>query len=367
MEMNGDTGETSPSDEMRKSSANVRSPLWMVSQEPVLNDLVCYLDTIRAELIQEPHRHHELIFSRQKLRQVRIAFDDMIRRGEEGLHRLCELFCSSLFGAYQLQSLVIGEVPSTAERFTLTQILSRQDLHSTIDLDLGSRQLRKLKYFDGDQWVLPSLAANMVEYQPTEPNKYGVHKIISRIKAEEQLWNKVVDEIFSLDSLVTQDKDLRHLSPFVKDVFGIKIIVGSTPEVQKLQEILETISWEEEQLKEVDILSATGANRLEFVEVKNYLKGHEKGSGWEAMKSVVRWHGRTFEIQIQPLRNFWRERELLTQESHAGFKSRREQVRNQVAEQIPLFRFYQSLLRWLVQNPDGPAPVFPGVSVTVTD
>jgi hypothetical protein len=365
--MNGGTGESAPHDDAQLDTTSVRSPLWMVSQEPILNDFVGYLDSVRANLLREPNRHHELIFSREKLRQVRTSFDEMIRRGEEGLHRLCELFCSSLFGAYQLQSLVIGEIPSTAERFTLTQILSRQDLYSTIDLDLGSRQLRKLKYFDGDQWVLPSLVANMVEYQPTEPNKYGVHKIISRIKAEEQLWNKVVDEIFSLDSLVTQDKVLRHLSPFVKDVFGVKIVVGSTAEVQKLQGILETISWEEAQLSGVGIPSAVGANRLEFVEIKNYLKGHEKGSGWEAMKSVVRWHGRTFEIQIQPLRNFWRERELLTRESHAGFKSRREQIRNQVAEQIPLFRFYQSLLRWLVQNPDGPAPVFPGVSVAVTD
>jgi hypothetical protein len=60
----------------------------------------------------------------------------MIRRGEESLHRLCELFCSSFLSAYQLQSVVIGEVPTSGERFTLTQIISPQDLYSTIDLDL---------------------------------------------------------------------------------------------------------------------------------------------------------------------------------------------------------------------------------------
>jgi hypothetical protein len=52
----------------------------------------------------------------------------MIRRGEESLHRLCELFCSSFLSAYQLQSVVIGEVPTSGERFTLTQIISPQDL-----------------------------------------------------------------------------------------------------------------------------------------------------------------------------------------------------------------------------------------------
>jgi hypothetical protein len=110
-----------------------------------------------------------------------------------------------------------------------------------------------------------------------------------------------------------------------------------------------------------------GAHQLVFVETKNYLRSFEKDSGWEAMKSVVRWGGRMFEIQVQPLRNFWREREHLTRESHAGFKSRREQIRQQVSAQIPLFGFYQALLKWLFQNPDGPAPVFPGLSVVVRD
>jgi hypothetical protein len=107
--------------------------------------------------------------------------------------------------------------------------------------------------------------------------------------------------------------------------------------------------------------------RLSFLETKDYIRGVEKNSGWEAMKSVITWGGRMFEVQVQPLSNFWREREHLTQESHSGFKSRREEIRLQVAERIPLFRFYQSLLRWLIQLPDAPAPTFSGISVVVTD
>ena len=34
--------------------------------------------------------------------------------------------------------------------------------------------------------------------------------MVSRIKAEEQIWNKVVDTIFDLDRLVQLDKQLRH-------------------------------------------------------------------------------------------------------------------------------------------------------------
>ena len=344
-----------------------RSPLWMVSQEPLLNDLVAYLSKVREELEKEPARQHEMTFSRAQLKQCRAAFDRMIRKGEEGLHRLCELFCNSFVGTYQLQSVVIGETPTTQERFTLTQLLSRQDLYSTIDLDLGNRQLRKLHYYDGSTWVSPILVANMVEYQPTEPNSHGVHKIISRIKAEEELWNKVVDEIFGLDSLVTRDKRLRHLSYYVKDVFGIKIVVGTPEEAVQLHEELERLTWRSSDLQAVGESFTAEAEHLIFLETKDYIRAGEKSSGWEAMKSVIMWSGKMFEVQIQPLGNFWREREHLTRESHAGFKSRREEVRQQVAERIPLFRFYQNLLRWLIQLPDAPAPTFPRVSIVVTN
>lgn len=350
-----------------EEQARQRSPLWMVSQEPLLNDLVAYLSHFKEEIERAPDCHHEMKFSRAQLKKSRAAFDRMIRKGEEGLHRLCELFCDSFVGSYQLQSVVIGETPTTSERFTLTQILSRQDLYSTIDLDLGNRQLRKLKYFDGSVWVSPALVANMVEYQPTQPNSHGVHKIISRIKAEEELWNKVVDEIFNLDSLVTRDKELRHLSYYVKDIFGIKIVVGTPEEVVRLHAELEKLEFDPTQLLAVDEQCTAQVSRLKFIETKDYLRNSEKNSGWEAMKSVIQWGGKMFEVQVQPLGNFWREREHLTRESHAGFKSRREEIRSQVAHRIPLFRFYQSLLRWLVQLPDTPPPAFAGVSVILTD
>jgi ppGpp synthetase/RelA/SpoT-type nucleotidyltranferase len=175
----------------------------------------------------------------------------------------------------------------------------------------------------------------MVEYQPTQPNSYGVHKIISRIKAEEELWNKVVDEIFGLDSLVTRDKELRHLSYYVKDVFGVKIVVGNPEEVLKLHQELERLSWSSNELQAVGESSNPSMTGLSFVETKDYIRNVEKNSGWEAMKSVVTWGGRMFEVQVQPLSNFWREREHLTRESHAGFKSRREEIRLQVHPAFP--------------------------------
>lgn len=351
-----------PSEESR-----ARSPLWMVSQEPLLNDLVSYLGALKEALQSNPHATCDMKFSRSHLRDCRAAFDRMIRRGEEGLHRLCELFCRSFLHAYQMQSVVIGEVPTSGERFTLSQPLSLTDLYSTMDLDLGTRQLRKLKYFDGQSWVIPNLVANVVEYQPTEVNPTGIHKIISRIKAEEELWNKVVDEIFGLDALVDSDKELRHLSYYIKDVFGLKIVVGSAHDADVLHQVLQGLSWREHELLATGVNPRASTRALQFIETKNYLNGHDKESGWEAIKSVVVWSDRVFEIQVQPLGNFWREREYLTRESHAGFKNRREQVRQQIAGHIPLFGFYQELLKWLFQNPDDPAPEFAGVTVALVE
>lgn len=350
------------------SDSTPDSPLWMVTTEPILNELFIQLQQLWRELMEHPMAHHELQLSRSHLEEARLAFANMILHGEEKLHRLCQLICDSFVTSYQMQSVVIGEVESTKERFTVTQSVSAQDLYITTDIDLGKRQLSKLRVFDGRNWSTANLVANMVDYQPTEVNPYNIHKIISRIKAEQEIWNKVVDEIFDLDSIVVRDKQLRHLSRYVKDVFGIKIVVGNLDDVHKVHLALMDLTWPDEALSKFEIEPTPENRGLHFVEVKDYLTpSRQKHTGWEALKCVVRWSDKTVEIQIQPLGNFLYERELLTQESHTSFRANREQVRNQVAEQIPLFRFYRDLLRWLFLYPDEPPPVYPGVTLSLVD
>ncbi|MEE8409798.1 MAG: hypothetical protein V3T05_09350 [Myxococcota bacterium] len=90
------------------------------------------------------------------------------------------------------------------------------------------------------------------------------------------------------------------------------------------------------------------------------------GGGLEIGKQIelaARRCGKTFEIQVQPLANFLHERELLIRESHAGFKIKRERLRDEVAAQIPLFAFYRDLLRWLFVDPVGRPPRHPGIRV----
>ncbi|HEX5690008.1 MAG TPA: hypothetical protein VFX76_08395, partial [Roseiflexaceae bacterium] len=299
-----------------------RSPLWMVTAEPLLNEFVLDLQHIQHDLTNAPIGACEIRFSRARLESVRTAFSRMIRHGEQTLHQLSQLLCASLLNAYQVQSVVIGAVESTGERFTLSQSLDPTDVFSTTDIDLGNRQLNKLQFFDGNNWSRAALVANTVDYQPTEPNVLGIHRITTRIKAEEQIWNKVVDELFDLDRIVRNDKQLRHLSRYVKDILGVKIVVGETADAYKVQQALEMLTWPDEVLERFHVIPSASTKRLDWIEVKDYLQhGKQKQSGWEALKSVTRWSGRLIEIQIQPLRNFLHERELLTQESHVSFKA----------------------------------------------
>jgi hypothetical protein len=351
------------------SSAHSTSPLWLVTNEPDVNELVSYLDAMRHRVEASPNETHRFEFSRTRLADVRTAFARMIRHGEEQLHKVCELVCETfLDSTYTLQSVVIGEVETTRERFTLVKSISPGDLYSQTDLDLGTRQLRRLRYHDGGVWSRASLVANVVEYQPAGMNQWGIHKVISRIKAEEQIWNKVVDSIFGFDQLVNSDKQLRHLGGFVKDVFGVKVVVGDPPAVRVLHEALLNLQWPQSVLEKHGVPPLARTSRLEFIEVKDYMAEQgRKETGWEAIKSVFQWWDSTIEVQVQPLWNYHQEREYLTRESHAGFKERREALRNQVASAIPLFGFYRDLLRWLFLSPDEPSPTFEALEIVVRD
>jgi hypothetical protein len=228
--------------------------------------------------------------------------------------------------------------------------------------------LRRLAIADERGWRRASLVSNVVEYEALEPNPLSVYRILTRIKAEEEIWNKVADELFDLDSLVLKDKQLRHLGRYVKDVFGVKVVVGTLEDAYRVKTALTRLSFSPAALLAQSLPTNAAHRRMEFIEVKDYLKQRSrKRSGWTALKAVVFWGGRTFEIQVQPLSNFLHERERLTKESHQSFKATRERVRDEVAARIPLFGFYRSLLRWLFVDPTSEPPLLEGLEAVLVD
>ena len=343
------------------------SPLWMVSQAPGLNALVVALQHHRRAL-DEGRAGERLAFTRGEVARARAEFSDMIRRGERDLHLLANLLAERFLGPVQRRSVVIGEIERTRERFTLTVDVTEAEVIGTTDIDLGNRVLARLAIADQRGWLRASLISNVVEYEADAPNPFSVYRLLTRIKAEEEIWNKVADEIFELDRLVLKDKQLRHLGRYVKDVFGVKLVVGTAPEAERLHQMLETLRFDDAQLGSRQIPLDEEHRALRFLEVKNYLEQESrKRSGWSAMKSVVAWGGRTFEVQVQPLSNFLHERERLTRESHASFKTTRERVRDEVSARLPLFGFYRALLRWLFVDPSEAPPIHEGVEVILSD
>jgi len=94
---------------------------------------------------------------------------------------------------------------------------------------------------------------------------------------------------------------------------------------------------------------------LEFIETKDYLTcppSEMKRTGWKALKSVVKWHDRLFEIQVQPLGNYYLELDHMAEPSHRSFKLQRDAMRNEVAQRIPLYGFYRELLTMLFRDGD---------------
>ena len=345
---------------------NQLSPLWMVTQEPAINRLVNHLQVQALDFLGAPEEQHELVISGTKIEQAREAFYGIIRRGEHRLHRLCALLSRRFLREFEMSSVVIGEVAVAGRRFTLVQSLSPGELFQMTDLDLGTRQLAKFRVIEDEVWHRPRLIANFVEYEPDELDDWGIHRITSRIKAEEEIWNKVVDEIFELDNMVQRDKQLRHLSRYVKDIFGMKVVVTESSRVRRFHEMLVALQFQPGELQELEIPCDETTTRLDFVETKDYLHGADpKRSGWRAIKSVVRWWGDPFEIQVQPLRNYLQERERLTSVSHASFKTRRDDLRTEIARRIPLYGFYRELLRWLFQRRESAPPTFPNINFSV--
>lgn len=343
------------------------SPLWMVSRAPALNALVVMLQRHR-KAADAGETAGQLVFSRKQVLEARAEFGEMIRHGERDLHQLAGLLASHFLGQIQRRSVVIGEIERTRERFTLTVDVSEAEVIGSTDIDLGNRVLARLAIADQRGWLRAQLVSSVVEYEADAPNAWSVYRLLTRIKAEEEIWNKVADEIFELDQLVLRDKQLRHLGRYVKDVFGIKIVVGTPEDADRLQQTLQALRFDAAELAARNLPADDDYQNLRFLEVKNYLDtDSRKRSGWSAMKSVVAWGGRTFEVQIQPLSNFLHERERLTRESHASFKSTRERVRDEIAARNPLFGLYRQLLRWLFVDPTIDPPIYDGVDVVLVD
>lgn len=315
-----------------------QSPLYMALDDPVLHQFISYLSQKKSEQESNPHAHVEIELSRSFINRVRDSFKQNIVDGERHLHSLAHILASDLLESeFELHSNVIGVLPDDEDRpFLIRERISKETLFTVMDIDLGNQMLRNFRYHQNDSWVELQLSANFVEYLPIGRPATGVNRLTSRVKAEEELWTKVADEMFHLDQVVSRDKHLRQYSKYIKDIFGIKIVCEDEATCIDVHEKLKTMQ--------------AGDSSLDFVETKNYLTcppAEMKRTGWKALKSVVLWNERLFEIQVQPLGNYHLEIDHMAGPSHRSFKLGRDKMRDDIAQHIPMYGFYRDLLRML--------------------
>ena len=343
----------------------VQSPLFMAMHDPVLHQFISYLAAKKAEQEANPGLHVKIELSRQAIKSVRDSFRQNILDGERHLHALSHLLASVLLEhAFELHSNVIGVLPGTEGRpFMLRERITQETLFSVMDIDLGNQMVDNFRYKRQDNWVPLELSANFVEYIPLGRPTSGVNRITSRVKAEEELWNKVADEIFLIDRIVYRDKHLRQFSKYVKDIFGIKIVCEDEDACASLHDRIKTLAVNEchwEMLNKLELVglqkeSESSEPLLEFLETKDYLTCDPsvmKRTGWKALKSVVKWRQRLFEIQAQPLGNYYLELDHMSGPSHRSFKLSRDSMREELSRRVPLYGFYRDLLKMLFMGTD---------------
>jgi hypothetical protein len=338
----------------------------MAMHDPVLHRFISYLAEKKAEQEADPSVHVRIELSTDFIASVRESFRQNILDGERHLHVLSHLL-SSLFldSEFELHSNVIGVLPGDEDRpFLIRERIARETLFSSMDIDLGNQMLDNFRYRREPDWVPLELSANFIEYLPQKRTLAGVNRLTSRVKAEEELWNKVTDEIFQIDQLVSRDKHLRHYSKYVKDIFGIKIVCDDVPTCLKVHDTVRALAtsgphWDS--LDGLDFVPMPSSGRkptdplLDFIETKDYLTGPSeqmKKTGWRAIKSVTKWQDRLFEIQVQPLANYYLELDHMAGPSHRSFKLQRDAMREEVTRHLPLYGFYRDLLKMLFMESD---------------
>ena len=338
------------------STAVGPSPIAMMTKDErtsrFLSRIALQLDMLR-EADASGRRADELVLSREEMAYVRAQWEDIVLRGEQKLHALASLLAEGLLRTENVQRVarvVAGpkeEVETAASRIVIEEFISPSQLAQTTDYRLAAEIARRYLYRPHGEDEFSSIypRASFLEFRPLQLGEGSVAtRVITRVKANDAIWNKVTDALFDIDGVISRDKILNTKSKYVKDVFGIKILVGQTRDCYTV----------ESQLDEMKLTSlfpveehSFNTDQLELIERKDYIRqdGQKKKTGWEALKNVYRWGQHYFEIQIQTEANYFAEISDLSSTSHRTFEMQRRHLRWELETILPHYRDFRHLMR----------------------
>ncbi|MBL8788621.1 MAG: hypothetical protein JNJ59_27240 [Deltaproteobacteria bacterium] len=330
----------------------------------LLASLSWHLDALRASARsgQEPP---VLKLARDEIENCRDTWESAVLRGEHHLYDFAALLAQALTGSKHVQHVarvVMGrkeeeEGPGT-QRIVIEETITRENLKRVTDYSLAQRIARRYRYRASHDQPFGVLypRASFLELWPLETIEDApATRVLTRVKTNDQIWNKVCDALFAVDTLVRRDKIVNTDSKYINDIFGVKVLTPRRADSYRVEEILAVITWTVRQLAELGVVTDPGHLHLELVEHKDYLSvptDQKKKTGWEAIKNVYRWGAQLFEVQIQTEANYFLEALHLTDTSHRTFEMKRRQMRRELEKVVPHYADYRRLLKLLFRRED---------------
>jgi len=330
----------------------------------LLASLSTHLDALR-ESARTGKPAPVLQIARDEIDNCRNTWETGVLSGEHHLYDFATLIAHALTGTTHIQlvaRVVMGrkeeEEGPGSQRIVIEETITRENLKRVTDYSLAQRIARRYRYrasHDQPFGVLYPRASFLELWPLSTAEDAPATRVLTRVKTNDQIWNKVCDALFAVDSLVQRNKILNPGSKYIKDVFGVKVLTPRRPDSYRVDEILGSINWTPRQLQEIGLKPSVDLLKLELVERKDYLgvpQDQKKRTGWEAIKNVYRWGTQLFEVQIQTEANYFLEALHLTDTSHRTFEMQRRQMRRELEKVVPHYADYRRLLKLLFRRED---------------
>lgn len=354
--------------EALKAAAEQDSPLLMLVRDQRTNRLLASLSQ-HLEALREASRTGSsppvLTIAREEIEICRETWEQGVLSGEHRLYDFATLLAQGLTGSRNTQlvaRVVMGqkeeeEAPGST-RIVIEEHITRENLKRVTDYSLAQRIARRYRYRASHDQPFGVLypRASFLELWPLDSIEDApATRVLTRVKTNDQIWNKVCDALFAIDTFVERNKILNAGSKYIKDVFGVKVLTPRKADSYRVDEILASITWTQRQLMELGLAPEAGLMHLEVIERKDYLSlppDQKKRTGWEAIKNVYRWGNQLFEVQIQTEANYFLEALHLTDTSHRTFEMQRRQMRRELEKVVPHYADYRRLLKLLFRRED---------------
>lgn len=337
---------------LRRTFNTLTSPLGLLLYNDRTNRLLAQLSGHLDELRKGTAK--ELTLNEQELDYARNQWEEAVLKGERQLHALAGLLAERLTGTQNLQPvarIVAGpkvEIEQGA-RIVIEETVSRERLMSTTDFGLSTDLVNAYRYRPqgSDDYERLYARASFLEFRPLTATENSLAaRVMTRVKANDSIWNKVCDALFDIDNLVERDKILNPRSKYIKDVFGIKVLTHHQESSYAAEEALNQMSFTAAELS--DVGGNPFGTRLELIERKDYLGGDprfHKQTGWRAIKNVYRWCDALFEVQFQTEQNYFLEVHDLSDASRRTFDMQRRQLRWDLEDKVNHYADYRRLLK----------------------